>query len=552
MTLATVFTKTIRDRWMGFTIAGVLIGLLFIGGMSVYGTIDLDIYRTMPEAFRSLVGISADADLASLSYAAMYGFLGALTLAALALTVGSSSIAGEERSGTLALLLANPKSRTNVLLSKAGAMVVLTAVATLLLVVAAYLVPAILDVSIAGMEPGALVAHMFAHALFIGFLAMAVGAWTGSAGAATGVAAGVLLISYLATGLLPLFEGWDGLTRIFPWYYLDGSSPELNGIDWGHLAVLGVGSAILLGIAVIGVNRRDLKGRSVGRGMIDRLRDAPGARLVVDRLAGSVAVSSVWLKTAAEHQGLALAGGGLMVALGAMMGPIYTFLPVELRDLGDQLPEALLALVGNGDFSTAAGWYQLENFSLMAPTAVMLVTITLGARALAGEEGNRTMGLLLANPISRTSVLLQKASAMVLLVAVVGALTFVGTWIGVTISGVEMSMGGAAAASLLVSLLGLVFGGLALLLSAATGRVRVAVMGTLGVLLVAYFANSFLPLSTDLADFARFSPFFYYLGGQPLVDGLDWVHAAVLGTIFLAEVMLATVLFTRRDLRMTM
>ncbi len=551
MTLATVFTKTIRDRWLGFTIGGVLIGLLFIAGMSVYGTIDLDIYRSMPEVFRSLVGISADADLASLSYAAIYGFIGALTLAALALTVGSSSIAGEERSGTLGLLLANPKSRTHVLLSKAGAMLVLTAFGALILLVAAYVVPAILDVSIAGMEPGALIAHIFAHALFIGLLAMAVGAWTGSSGAATGVAAGVLLISYLATGLLPLFEGWEGLTRIFPWYYLDGSAPELNGIDWGHLAVFGVASLILLGIAVVGVNRRDIKGRSVGRGMIDRLREAPGASLVVDRLAGSVAVSSVWLKTVAEHQGLALAGGVLMVALGAMMGPIYTFLPVELRNLGDQLPEALLALVGNGDFSTAAGWYQLENFSLMAPTAVMVVAITLGARALAGEEGNRTMGLLLANPISRTSVLIQKAGAMVLLVAIVGVLTFVGTWIGVTISGLEMDLGGAAAASLLVSLLGLAFGGLALLLSAATGRVRIAVMGTLGVLMVAYFANSFLPLSADVADLARLSPFYYYLGGDPLVAGLDPVHAVVLGSIFIVEVVVGVILFKGRDLRTT-
>jgi ABC-2 type transport system permease protein len=60
---------------------------------------------------------------------------------------------------------------------------------------------------------------------------------------------------------------------------------------------------------------------------------------------------------------------------------------------------------------------------------------------------------------------------------------------------------------------------------------------------------SFLVLS-DRTDFlARFSPFQWYLGGDPLLDGLDWRNAALLAGSFAALVAISIPLFARRDLR---
>jgi ABC-2 type transport system permease protein len=47
------------------------------------------------------------------------------------------------------------------------------------------------------------------------------------------------------------------------------------------------------------------------------------------------------------------------------------------------------------------------------------------------------------------------------------------------------------------------------------------------------------------------SPFYYYLGNDPLVNGLHWGHAALLAGLFLAAVALSVVFFERRDLRQT-
>ena len=120
--LANVFAKTTRDRWKGVAIGVVAITSLLFFGMSVYRDIDLSVYTNLPEVFRTLMDIPKDADVGSLAYGAIYGSYGTLIMAALALSMGSASIAGEERKGTIGLLLGNPKSRVSVLFSKAASL----------------------------------------------------------------------------------------------------------------------------------------------------------------------------------------------------------------------------------------------------------------------------------------------------------------------------------------------------------------------------------------------------------------------------------------------
>jgi ABC-2 type transport system permease protein len=550
--LTNVFTKTTQDWWKVMTIAVVTLGALFLMGMTVYRDIDISIYTSMPDAFLSLFGIPADADIASLAYGAIYTGYGSLTLAAVVLVLGAASIAGEERNGTLGLLLGNPKSRTYVLVSKAGALVLVTGLGALVLWAVGRVTPEFLDVSVSGIHVEALILAMAVNALFYGALAMAIGAWTGSRGLASGVTAGIMVLSFVAAGLLPLIESLDFLAKAFPWYYFSGNDPHLNGVSWGHLGVLITGIVVFAVAAVIGLNRRDLKGQTVGVTMTDRLRANPMTRQIAERLAGSARVSRIWTKTISEYQGLLFVTAALMfLVMGVMIGPIYNLLDKALLDLSDALPEALLAAFGGGDMSTPEGWYQIETFGLMAPIAVMVTTVIIGGRALAGEEANRTMGLLLANPIRRSTVVLQKTFAMILAGLIVGIATFAGVAGGSLVGGLGMSIGNIAATSLLVTLLGLALGAVALALSAATGRVPVAIYGAVGFALVFFLLNAFLPLSDRLAGWAKVSPFYYYLGSDPLVNGMHWGHGALLAGLAVALIALSVMLFQRRDLRQT-
>ncbi len=552
--LASVFTKTTRDRWKGMLIAVVTLALLLLMAMAVYRDIDLSIYLELPEVFLEIMGIPDGADAASLAIGVLYGFYGALTLAALAVSMGSASVAGEERDGTIGLLLGNPRSRTHVLVAKAGSMLLLVGLGALALWGAAPLVAGILDVSITGMQVGAYVLHMFVNAIFYGFLAMAIGAWTGRRGLASGFTAGLMALGFVAVGVFPVIEGWENVAKAFPWNYFDNGQPIVNGIQWGDLGILAGSAAVLAVVALVGVNRRDLRGQNVGVTLLDRLRENPLTQKAVDRLAGATRVSRIWIKTASEHQGLLIITAYLMFfVMGLLMGPLYGLMDQTLLSYTDQFPEELWAFVGagGGSMSTAEGFYEAETYGLMVPISVIVVTAVIGSRALAGEEQNRTMGLLLANPIKRSRVVLEKFLAMVVYALAVGFATFAGVWLGSLAGGLGIDPLNIAAASVLGTLVGLVFGSLSLALSAATGRVRVAVFGTVGAALAFHLVNSFASLNDNLAAWAKVSPFAYYLNTHPLKTGMDWGNAAVLAGLSAVLVGSAVVLFQRRDLRQT-
>lgn len=550
--LTTVVTKTVRDRWKGSVIGAVTVGLLLVFGMAVYRDIDLSFYQDLPEAYRTLVNIPANADVGSLAYGGIYSTYGALTLAAIALVAGAASVAGEERDGTLGLLLGNPRSRTAILVSKAASMVLLAGLASVILWGAGILTPELLDVEIAGTHVGALVFHMFVNALFYGFLAMAIGAWTGKTAIASGVTAGVMVVSFFAAGLLPIVGGLESGAKVFPWYYYQAGDPVVNGVDWGHLAVLLVGIAAFAVASVVGVTRRDLRNQSVGVTLVDRLRSNPLTRKVVDRLAGSTRVSRIWIKTASEHQVLLIITAYVMFLLmGLLIGPMYALLDESILDLADQFPETLLALFGGGDMGTPEGFYQVETFGLMAPIAVMVVAVAIAAKALAGEEEKRTMGLLLANPIKRSTIVAGKAFTMVVYAVAVGFATFAGVALGSIVGGLGMSVVNIAATCVLVTLVGLLFGALALAVGAGTGRVKVAIFAAVGAALALHVVNALFSINERLAGWAKWSPFYYYLGSDPLVNGMHWGHAALLAAITVALVGLSVYLFQRRDLRQT-
>ena len=550
MMLTNIFTKTVRDRWRGIVIAVGSLALMLFFAMLFYRDIDLSFWTELPDALLAIMGIPAGADIGSLAIGELFAAYGAWVLAGLAIAAGSASIASEESKGTIGLLLGNPKSRTSVLVSKAASMVLLISLAAVTLWGSAHFVAGVLNVEITGMAVGALSLHLLVNAIFYGFMAMAIGAWTGNRGTAAGATAGLMFVSIFAVGLLPLVERLENAVKAFPWYYFNGSEPLLNGINWGHIGVLLAGISLFAIAAVIGVNRRDLKGQSIGVTLLDRLRSNSITKKVANWLAGSARVSRIWIKTLSEHQGLLIITGYVMfLIMGILIGPMYNWLPADLFDILDQFPKELLAAFGGGDMSTPEGWYQIETFGLMAPIALWIVTIVVGARALAGEEERRTMGLLLANPIKRSKIVIEKAWAMVACAITVGFATFAGVWFGSLLGGLGMDVGNIAATCLLVTLLGLVIGALALALSAATGRVKVASFGSIGAAAVFYLAATLLPLNESMAGYAKWSPYYYYLSSDPLLTGMNWGHGAILAGLTLGLVALSVVLFQRRDLR---
>jgi len=548
---ANVFAKTLRDRWLSWTIAAGVLGSFILLGMVAYEGLDISFLEAFPEAYKSLLGLGEGIDAGALAISAIYGSYGAMTVAAMALAMGAASIAGEERKGTIGLLLVNPKSRTHVLISKIAALVLLCIFATIALGGFSIGIAAALDIQLGDLDVIALSVHMLASSLFYGLLATAISAATGNRGTATGVTAGVLVVGFLGAGLLPLLENGDDWVKVFPWYYFNGSEPLNNGIDWVHVGILLGLAALFAGVAVVGLNRRDLRGQSVGVKMIDRLRAYPLTRKLADRLAGSARVSSIWAKTASEHQTSLLAAAAYLFYVQLLLGWFWRALPEEMFDLINELPEGMntmFALFGGGDLTTPAGWFQIETFGMMAPIMIMIVTISIGSNALAGEEARRTMGLLHANPISRSRIIIGKSITMVLYASAVGLVAFFGTWLGALAGGMDLPLENIAAICILLTVLGIAGGALSLAIGAGTGRKGAAVWGAVGFMVAMHVMNSLGEIASNPA-WQKLSPFYYYLGSDPLSNGMAWGDATVLAVICVVLIAASVVLFQRRDIR---
>ena len=76
MAFANIFLRTARDRWLGWAIAAASLTLLLLFGMFTYREIDLTVYSELPEAFRSLLGISDDVDVGGLAVGYVFGSFG--------------------------------------------------------------------------------------------------------------------------------------------------------------------------------------------------------------------------------------------------------------------------------------------------------------------------------------------------------------------------------------------------------------------------------------------------------------------------------------------
>ncbi len=133
---------------------------------------------------------------------------------------------------------------------------------------------------------------------------------------------------------------------------------------------------------------------------------------------------NVFTKTMRDQR-RALTGWALgMAALVLLYASFYPSIKANASKLNqyiETLPEALRNMIGrSADFSSPTGYIQSEIFSIMGPLLLMILAIGAGARAIAGEEEAGTLDLLLANPIARRRVVLEKFWAMVAATAGVG------------------------------------------------------------------------------------------------------------------------------------
>ncbi|AQP47762.1 hypothetical protein BW730_09930 [Tessaracoccus aquimaris] len=539
-----VFGRGLAEGWRGLTIAAGSVAAMLVLGLAVYQDLDLSIYEGLPDVVRSLLGIPQHADASLMAYNEMLAAIGALAFVGVAIAIGAFAVAGEEANRTLSMVLAAPVSRTRFALSKAAAMLALLIASGALLWGVAAIAPIALGVEVGQAHVFALMLHLTANAIFHGSLAFAIGAATGRKGLAAGVAASVMVLGWLGTGLLPIWR--ENAADWIPWYWFNGSKPLVNGIDGGQLALLLVGAAILIGLGVLGFRGREVRLFQSGSSLLDRARAVPAlAKVLQPTGKGS---SLFGLRLAAQQVLVSYVVFILALVMGVAMPFMYKGLASMMTQFSQSFPQSMADLFGGGDLATPPGFLHLETFGMMAPIGVILVAAAAAASGIAGEERARRMSTLLAQPISRTRVYLTVAAATAAYVGIVAGSLFLGTWAGIAMSGMDVEIANLAWACGLLALLGLFFGALALLISAATGKPSLAVWATTAIAVVGFFGYTLL-LAAGKEGWGWWSPFRAYLYGPPLQDGGTWWQPTWLAVGAVLLVAAGLPLFLRRDVR---
>ncbi len=222
----------------------------------------------------------------------------------------------------------------------------------------------------------------------------------------------------------------------------------------------------------------------------------------------------------------------------------------QMQDIIDAMPAEFRALfMATGlDLSTATGYLNVELFSFVLPFVAAGYGAAVGAAAIAGEEERGTFDILLANPVTRWRVVVEKALALVagmVVIVVVMWVALVATAVAVDI---DLDAGLLAAGLTSGGLLGVAFGAIAMVLGAASGRRTLSLAVALGLAVVAYVVNAMSALVDWLEPWRVLSPIYHYIGNDPLTNGLDPGHVLVLVAIAVAGFAGTVVIFERRDI----
>jgi ABC-2 type transport system permease protein len=240
------------------------------------------------------------------------------------------------------------------------------------------------------------------------------------------------------------------------------------------------------------------------------------------------------------------------VAIVAVCGIYITFYPAigaeQMGEMADMIPEDLATALGYDRMGDAAGYLTSTVFGLLGPVLLLVFAIATGARLLAGGEEDGSLELELTHPVSRRAVYLERLAGLWANVAIlVAVLAVVSTALVLTLD-LDVTVAGMMAGSLGMLLFVLAHATVAFAVGAATGRRAIGVAVAAALAVVGYIGDAIGPMVDGAGWLETISPWSWFLGGDPLVEGVDLGGYALLLGLTLVTAVLGLLRFRRRDL----
>lgn len=246
--------------------------------------------------------------------------------------------------------------------------------------------------------------------------------------------------------------------------------------------------------------------------------------------------------------GLAVA---VLAVITAASYPAVKDSAASFDELMESMPEGLMQMMGAAEgITTPAGYLNSQFFSNIFPIVLLIFGIAAAAWTIAGAERDGTLEALLANPVHRWRVAVERFVGTTILLAL---LTLVATVVLIVLRVpfelADLSVSNLTAAGVGSFLLALLFTAIAFATGAATGSKGVAIAAGAGLATATYVIFGLSSLVDFFENLRWLAPWYWFLSPSPLTDG--WTFPAIGAPLLVSVpvVVIGTVIFTRRDLR---
>ncbi len=263
--LRTVFLKSLRDQAKSILGWGLGLGglawltLLFYPEVAKMGSSFDDMLKSMPALAGFLGDVATFTTIGGYVVSQLLSYM-PMVLAIYAVLAATSTITGEIESGTIDTLLSQPVPRWRVILEKYAAIVV-SILAICVLFSAGMWIGALSvgqDVPVSTWLLAGL--SVFPLTLFYGSIAFALACALRGRGIPLGVSVGLAVTGFILNGLAPLVESLNAHRELTIYYLFTANKPFTTGLDWAYTSILLGGCVVLLAVAVVAFERRDITG----------------------------------------------------------------------------------------------------------------------------------------------------------------------------------------------------------------------------------------------------------------------------------------------------
>lgn len=259
---------------------------------------------------------------------------------------------------------------------------------------------------------------------------------------------------------------------------------------------------------------------------------------------------SVFTKTIYEKRWLMLFWCIGVVAMALlMMGFYHSFSGGSFDQTLKNLPKSVQGLVGNlASLKTVPGYVSQEVFALRIPMLTLIMGIVLFSDLLAGNEGSGTLQTLLAQPVSRSRVLLSKFFAGLFVSLVICLSSVIGVLLGLLMIHEHISLWHLVQSAVGVWLLTVLFGTIGFALGAITGKKGLS--GSLAGLAAfsTYLLSSFVGSVSGIAAVEKLSPFHYYNHPSIAEFGLKTNYLIITISVVVVLLVVSIIVFRKRDI----